>query len=81
MKYLGITMGDPAGIGPEISLKVLDKNEEYRNCSIIYGSISILEYYKEKLKLKKDFRKFVEYFILKIKPVHSVAVVFIEWVD
>lgn len=67
MKYLGITMGDPAGIGPEISLKVLDKNEEYRNCSIIYGSISILEYYKEKLKLKnikfnvienaKEFRK------------------------
>ena len=26
MKYLGITMGDPAGIGPEISLKVLEKN-------------------------------------------------------
>ena len=37
--------------------------------------------YIEKLKLKKDFKKFVEYFILKIKPVHSVAVVFIEWVD
>lgn len=37
--------------------------------------------YIEKLKLKKDFRKFVEYFILKIKPVHSVAVVFIEWID
>ena len=52
MKYLGITMGDPAGSGPEISLKVLEKNKEYRECSIIYGSISILEYYKEKLKLK-----------------------------
>ena len=52
MKYLGITMGDPAGIGPEISLKVLEKNKEYREYSIIYGSISILEYYKEKLKLK-----------------------------
>lgn len=52
MKYLGITMGDPAGIGPEILLKVLEKNKEYRECSIIYGSISILEYYKEKLKLK-----------------------------
>ena len=37
--------------------------------------------YIEKLKLKKDFKKFVEYFILKIKPVHSVAVVFIDWVD
>ncbi len=37
--------------------------------------------YIEKLKLKKDFKKFVEYFILKIKPVHSVAVVFIEWID
>lgn len=37
--------------------------------------------YIEKLKLKKDFKKFVEYFILKIKPVHSVAIIFIEWVD
>ena len=83
MKYLGITMGDPAGIGPEISLKVLDKNEEYRNCSIIYGSISILEYYKEKLKLKnikfnvienakefkKDYINVIQAFDIDIKDI------------
>lgn len=51
MKYLGITMGDPAGIGAEISLKALEKNEGYRDCSIIYGSIEVLKYYKSKLNI------------------------------
>ena len=55
MNYLGITIGDPAGIGPEISLKVLDKYEEYKNSVILYGSISILEYYKNILNLTSDF--------------------------
>ncbi|MGI0517218.1 4-hydroxythreonine-4-phosphate dehydrogenase PdxA [Treponema denticola] len=55
MNYLGITIGDPAGIGPEISLKVLDKYEEYKDSVILYGSISILEYYKNILNLTSDF--------------------------
>lgn len=54
MNYLGITIGDPAGIGPEISLKVLDKYEEYKNSVILYGSISILNYYKNMLNLSSD---------------------------
>lgn len=37
--------------------------------------------YIEKLKIKKEFRNYIEYLILKIKPVHSVAVLFIEWID
>lgn len=55
MNYLGITIGDPAGIGAEISLKVLDKYEEYKDSVILYGSISILEYYKNILNLTSDF--------------------------
>ena len=37
MKYNAITIGDPAGIGPEISIKVLVENEEYLNNTIIIG--------------------------------------------
>ena len=29
---LGITMGDPAGIGPEITVKALAKKEIYDEC-------------------------------------------------
>ena len=51
MKKIGITMGDPAGIGPEISVKALASNEEYLNHSIIFGSTSIIDYYVNLLKL------------------------------
>jgi len=36
--------------------------------------------YIEKLQIKKEFRNYIEYLILKIKPVHTVAVMFIEWI-
>lgn len=36
--------------------------------------------YIEKLQIKKEFRNYIEYLILKIKPVHAVAVMFIEWI-
>lgn len=29
---IGITMGDPAGIGPEITVKALASEEIYQNC-------------------------------------------------
>lgn len=34
----------------------------------------------ESLVVEKSFRNYVEYLVLKIKPVHSVAVLFIKWV-
>lgn len=49
---MGITMGDPAGIGPEISLKAVDKSEENRNRVIIYGSHDVLAYYHRLLHLE-----------------------------
>ncbi|WP_427113790.1 4-hydroxythreonine-4-phosphate dehydrogenase PdxA [Megasphaera sueciensis] len=50
-KFVGITMGDPAGIGPEISLKSIEKKEEYKKSVLIYGSYDILSYYHTLLKL------------------------------
>ena len=50
--YVGITMGDPAGVGPEISLKAIDSKDNYKNSVLIYGSYDILAYYHELLQLK-----------------------------
>lgn len=64
--YLGITMGDPAGIGPEVALKVLQSYPEFLNKSIIYGSMPVLKFYKDKfnypielceIKSPKDFQE------------------------
>ncbi len=41
---LGITMGDPAGIGPEITLKALAHSEIYDRCRpLVVGDMNILE--------------------------------------
>lgn len=45
-KIIGITMGDPAGIGPEISIKALAKPELYKKCKpLLIGDKSVIEYY------------------------------------
>lgn len=49
---LGIPMGDPAGIGPEIALKAMEKKEVYQKANpLIIGSFYILNSLKEKLSL------------------------------
>jgi 4-hydroxythreonine-4-phosphate dehydrogenase len=53
MKFIGITMGDPAGIGCEITLKAL-KNDEYRKKSIIFGSEKIVNYFIKLLGINKE---------------------------
>ncbi len=55
MEYIGITMGDPAGIGCEIILKTLEK-EKYRAKSIVFGSRGVLEFYKDLLALKREIK-------------------------
>lgn len=49
--FVGITMGDPAGVGPEISLKAIDTKKEYQQSVLIYGSYDVLQYYHNVLKL------------------------------
>lgn len=45
-KIIGITLGDPAGIGPEITLKAFSKPELYEKCNpLLVGDKSIIEYY------------------------------------
>ena len=34
---IGITMGDPASIGPEITVKALANNEIYDKCRLFMG--------------------------------------------
>ena len=41
---LGITMGDPAGIGPEITVKALAKKEIYDECRpLVIGDAAVME--------------------------------------
>lgn len=48
-KRIGITMGDPAGIGPEIALKVFNDPKLYRRCQpLLVGDRSVLEFYLNK---------------------------------
>lgn len=43
-KVIGITMGDPAGIGPEITVKALSSPELYDRCRpIVIGDASVME--------------------------------------
>ena len=56
---IGITLGDPAGIGPEITLKAIAAlRNPYRVIRII-GSRAILENLKKKLKIKLDLEPLV----------------------
>lgn len=52
-KLIGITMGDIAGVGPELILKVI---KDYPN-SIIYGSIDILNYYNDKYSYNYNIKQ------------------------
>lgn len=58
-KYiLGITMGDPASIGPEVAVKALADPEIYNRCSpLIIGDASICEAVVKNLNLKISVNK------------------------
>jgi len=54
---LGITMGDPAGIGPEVIAKALAGTKLRRLCfPLVIGSRSVMQQTIKKLKLKLDVR-------------------------
>jgi 4-hydroxythreonine-4-phosphate dehydrogenase len=50
---IGLTLGDPGGIGPELILKLFSRPEELPPAEfIIFGQQSLLEFWSEKLRLK-----------------------------
>jgi 4-hydroxythreonine-4-phosphate dehydrogenase len=62
---LGITMGDPSGCGPEITIKALLKKETYEKCNpVVIGDSRIIE---------KAARMVVKNNEVKIHPVKSIA--------
>ena len=69
MGIIGLTMGDPAGVGPEICLKALTSNENFEYKYVIFGSCGMLRYYRTILNIKapfnviKDIKDFKEGFI------------------
>ena len=48
---MALPWGDPAGIGPEISLKAIDAKKEYQQSVLIYGSYKVLQHYHQQLNL------------------------------
>jgi 4-hydroxythreonine-4-phosphate dehydrogenase len=62
---LGITMGDPSGIGPEITVKALGKREVYDGCRpVVVGDAGVME---------KAVREAVKRRDLVINPVSSLG--------
>jgi 4-hydroxythreonine-4-phosphate dehydrogenase len=54
---IAVTMGDPAGIGPEIAVKALLKPEIKNICKpILIGDLSILQKISQQLKLEINFK-------------------------
>jgi 4-hydroxythreonine-4-phosphate dehydrogenase len=45
----GITLGDPCGIGTEITLKALHKRPEYQSRALLFGPRALLEHYAKEL--------------------------------
>jgi len=58
LPHLGITTGDPAGIGPEISLRAAQENILAGKCRLVlFGSYAILESRADALGLPFDFER------------------------
>ena len=58
---LGICTGDPAGVGPEICIKLLDEKSVCDVCTpIVFGDRNVWEFYSRQLNIDPDleFRKF-----------------------
>ena len=64
LPHLGITTGDPAGIGPEISLRAAQENALADACRLVlFGSYAILESRAGHLSLPFDFERVsIDYF-------------------
>uniref|UniRef100_UPI000931486F 4-hydroxythreonine-4-phosphate dehydrogenase PdxA n=1 Tax=Ndongobacter massiliensis TaxID=1871025 RepID=UPI000931486F len=54
MRRVVITIGDPAGIGPEVSLKAVAGSDALCEQTILVGSPAILQEYHRRLRLEKE---------------------------
>lgn len=57
MPGTAITMGDAAGVGPEIILKTMKVRPEYQEKCVVYGAADVLRYYNEKWNMGLTLRE------------------------
>lgn len=57
MTKTAITMGDAAGVGPEIILKAMKAQPRYRERCVVYGAAAVLRHYNEKWRLGLTIRE------------------------
>ena len=55
MRIFGITTGDPCGIGIEVTLKALMSEPSYQRKALLFGPLSVLEYYNKRLESNFTF--------------------------
>ncbi len=57
-RKIGLTMGDPAGIGPEIIVKALSNQEIHEICNpIVIGDLKILQQTAKIMKFQQTIMK------------------------
>lgn len=72
---LGITMGDPNGIGPELILKAFSEQNLFKLCiPVVFGSSFALNFYKKRL----DIKNFPIQSASQLKKISKKRVNFIE---
>lgn len=55
---IGITMGDPAGVGPEIALKALQNEAVYEKCNpVVVGDAKVMRACMEKLQVGQNIHR------------------------
>ena len=75
LPIIGITMGDPASIGPEVAVKALLDKEIYEICRpLLVGSADVFRHIAQRLDLKVQINPVVS--VSKAEFVHGVIDVF-----
>ena len=64
---IAITMGDPAGIGPELILKCAASIARIGSCKI-FGNTTIMEKTSRDIQLRRDFNSIKKYVVNCTKP-------------
>ena len=54
---LSISMGDPAGVGPEVCLKAISHSKVRRSCiPIIIGDLKVLKFHAQKMRINNNLK-------------------------
>ena len=80
-KALAVTMGDPAGIGPELCLSVLGEAQKLGCVPILFGDAKLLKRVAKQLALPMDFAVLTLAQWEKAKAIESTSIVDCQALD